>query len=105
MFSRPCTRLARSCRQGWTPARGFPTANYKIWKRGNATESSVDKETIDKLPLAGIRVLDMTRVLAGVGLGLSGMRMLVLMLTRYSRIVHRFLQTLGMFPVVVRDER
>jgi hypothetical protein len=64
----------------------------------------VDKEAIDKLPLAGIRVLDMTRVLAGVGLGLSRMRMLVLMLTRYSLIVHRFLQILGMFSAVVRDE-
>lgn len=29
--------------------------------------SQVDKKTVEKLPLAGIRVLDMTRVLAGVG--------------------------------------
>lgn len=44
----------------------FPTTNCKIWKRGNATANTVDKKTIEKLPLAGIRVLDMTRVLAGV---------------------------------------
>jgi hypothetical protein len=44
-------------------------ANVKIWRRGDATTSreGVDKTTIEKLPLAEIRVLDMTRVLAGVG--------------------------------------
>lgn len=52
---------------GWSPARGFPTTKVGIWRRGNATSSPIDKKTIEKLPLAGIRVLDMTRVLAGVG--------------------------------------
>ena len=71
MLSRSCTRVARAGGQGWAPTRGFPTTNCKTWKRRNATASSVDKQTIEKLPLAGIRVLDMTRVLAGVGLGLD----------------------------------
>jgi hypothetical protein len=31
------------------------------------TDGPVDKKLLEKLPLAGIRVLDMTRVLAGVG--------------------------------------
>lgn len=35
-------------------------------ERGIAT-TGVDKKLVEKLPLAGIRVLDMTRVLAGVG--------------------------------------
>jgi succinate--hydroxymethylglutarate CoA-transferase len=34
-----------------------------LWARGIATTK---KEVNEKLPLAGIRVLDMTRVLAGV---------------------------------------
>lgn len=35
--------------------------------RRNATQTKPDKQTVERLPLAGIRVLDMTRVLAGVG--------------------------------------
>ena len=49
------------------PATRFPVHNGRFSSRGNATLSNpVDKKTMEKLPLAGIRVLDMTRVLAGV---------------------------------------
>ena len=43
------------------------TWNSRTWTRGIAATTKVDKKAIEKLPLAGIRVLDMTRVLAGVG--------------------------------------
>lgn len=67
-----CPRLlARSVlpRAGLTsPVVGFPVRNCRIWglRRGLKTGAGVDKEVVEKLPLAGIRVLDMTRVLAGV---------------------------------------
>jgi hypothetical protein len=49
------------------PATRFPIYNGRFSSRGNATASKpLDKKAIEKLPLAGIRVLDMTRVLAGV---------------------------------------
>lgn len=41
--------------------------------RGIATKENAKKEVNEKLPLAGIRVLDMTRVLAGVGRCYFGM--------------------------------
>lgn len=40
----------------------------RSWTRGIATKEGKTREVNEKLPLAGIRVLDMTRVLAGVGL-------------------------------------
>jgi hypothetical protein len=49
-------------------ATGFHAKSRVRDARGNATASKpVDKKAMEKLPLAGIRVLDMTRVLAGVG--------------------------------------
>lgn len=49
------------------PNGRFPVPGCQVWSRSIATQNAVDKATIEKLPLAGIRVLDMTRVLAGVG--------------------------------------
>lgn len=59
--------------------------------------NSVDKKTIEKLPLAGIRVLDMTRVLAGVRLGLDSRELetQVTVLIRHSHTVHKYLRTSG----------
>jgi succinate---hydroxymethylglutarate CoA-transferase len=52
------------------PVSGFEVRRGTQWvqQRMLSTESKVDKEIIEKLPLAGIRVLDMTRVLAGVSI-------------------------------------
>jgi succinate--hydroxymethylglutarate CoA-transferase len=47
-------------------AEVYPARNNRIWTRGIAATTKIDKKAIEKLPLAGIRVLDMTRVLAGV---------------------------------------
>jgi succinate--hydroxymethylglutarate CoA-transferase len=44
----------------------------QAWRRNNSTTNNVDKQVVEKLPLAGIKVLDMTRVLAGVGDGCIG---------------------------------
>lgn len=57
----------------WNLAVGSPARNCKSWgqRRGLQT-GKVDKKLMEKLPLAGIRVLDMTRVLAGVGCFLFG---------------------------------
>lgn len=42
------------------------TRTLQSRRRNIATKSNVSKQMIEKLPLAGIKVLDMTRVLAGV---------------------------------------
>ena len=42
-------------------------SRLQIWRRGITSRHGVDKQMVEKLPLAGIKVLDMTRVLAGVG--------------------------------------
>ena len=56
-------------------------------------KSDVNKQMVEKLPLAGIKVLDMTRVLAGVckcfPVGGSWS------LTSSSHTVHKFLETWG----------
>jgi len=44
-----------------------PGKACRPWARSIATQENVKKDVNEKLPLAGIRVLDMTRVLAGVG--------------------------------------
>jgi hypothetical protein len=48
---------------------GFRARHRGIWeaRRALLTGGKLDRKAIEKLPLAGIRVLDMTRVLAGVG--------------------------------------
>ena len=58
-----------SCALSRFPVFGPFLRNDRVWnaRRGNATAAKVDKKLFEKLPLAGIRVLDMTRVLAGVG--------------------------------------
>jgi succinate--hydroxymethylglutarate CoA-transferase len=54
--------------------RGYtPISQLGICRRHIATRDPVDKQVDEKLPLAGIRVLDMTRVLAGVGTCYSGL--------------------------------
>lgn len=47
---------------------GLRARKGNVWgRRGIANvNGQVDKKLVEKLPLAGIRVLDMTRVLAGV---------------------------------------
>lgn len=60
----PCVRLR--CATSRVQAQEF-----RRWGRGIATMQNVDKKLIEKQPLAGIRVLDMTRVLAGVSNSLA----------------------------------
>ena len=76
MFGNSGIRLvARQERRIGCPRGGNPTP-ATCWRRRIATNTAgsrrdgVDREAIEKLPLAGIRVLDMTRVLAGVGNGI-----------------------------------
>lgn len=47
-------------------ASRIATRTSQSQRRNIATKSNVSKQMVDKLPLAGIKVLDMTRVLAGV---------------------------------------
>ena len=47
-------------------AHRIASRTSQTWRRNIATKSNVDKQMVEKLPLAGIKVLDMTRVLAGV---------------------------------------
>jgi succinate--hydroxymethylglutarate CoA-transferase len=60
--------LARATLRGYIryPTSRVTTRNLQPWGRNIATKSHVSKEMVEKLPLAGIKVLDMTRVLAGV---------------------------------------
>ena len=75
-----CPRiLARSASPraaAWSSVAAKPVRNCRVWQqtRGLKTDSPVDKKLLEKLPLAGIRVLDMTRVLAGVGDYLLGFK-------------------------------
>jgi succinate--hydroxymethylglutarate CoA-transferase len=48
------------------PASQVAARTSQLCRRSIATKSDVNKQMIEKLPLAGIKVLDMTRVLAGV---------------------------------------
>jgi hypothetical protein len=66
------------------------------WARGFATTERMAKEVNEKLPLAGIRVLDMTRVLAGVGVYYIGSFGSLLELTANSQHAHKYLEILGM---------
>lgn len=74
-------------------ASRIPGRTSQTWGRNIATKSDVNKQVVEKLPLAGIKVLDMTRVLAGVcecfpdGISWS--------LTPTSHTVHRFLEIWG----------
>ena len=66
------------------------------WKRGIATtRDAVDKSVVEKLPLAGIKVLDMTRVLAGVCRWEVVRVVCRVVLMRSSLIARRFLGILG----------
>ncbi|PVI02253.1 CoA-transferase family III [Periconia macrospinosa] len=70
--SRHLASASSTCRfRCSTPSRVTEIAT-SIWRRGNATTSEggnarpkASKEEVEKLPLAGVRVLDLTRVLAG----------------------------------------
>jgi len=70
------------------------------WNCGNYRRffaSVGDGKEVNTLPLSGIRVLDMTRVLAGVsGLCRSDSEP---KLSISSRTAHRFLETLGMIEI------
>jgi succinate--hydroxymethylglutarate CoA-transferase len=61
-----CARFLRAQARCQNAADVVAARNCRIWTRRNATAVKVDKKVIEKSPLAGIRVLDMTRVLAGV---------------------------------------
>lgn len=68
MLQRSVLKLTLSAiKRARIPLGAFTTVSSSTRWRGNATTSTVDK----KLPLAGVRVLDMTRVLAGVGSNLG----------------------------------
>ncbi|KAH7345889.1 CoA-transferase family III domain-containing protein [Pyrenochaeta sp. MPI-SDFR-AT-0127] len=54
-----------SCANLRYPIGRLPSRKLQLWGRRIATQTKVDRKVIEKLPLAGIRVLDMTRVLAG----------------------------------------
>ena len=49
-----------------SPAGRIATRTLQSWRRNITTKGDVSKQMVEKLPLAGIKVLDMTRVLAGV---------------------------------------
>jgi hypothetical protein len=88
--SRSCAKLAKSQARCWRAAEAIPARNCRIWTRGIAATAKIDKKAIEKLPLAGIRVLDMTRVLAGVGVFLFQRAVERMELTPQSHIVHRY---------------
>ena len=71
-------------------ANRIASRTSQTWRRNIATKSDVDKQMVEKLPLAGIKVLDMTRVLAGVCKCFSDERSWLL--TSSSHTVHRFLE-------------
>jgi hypothetical protein len=71
-----------------------PIRSTQAWRRSISTTQTVDKQAVEKLPLAGIKVLDMTRVLAGVSdhcIGATRSKPL----TEHSHIVHKSLEILG----------
>jgi hypothetical protein len=75
------------------PANWVATRTSQLWRRNSATKSNADKHIVEKLPLAGIKVLDMTRVLAGV-CDCIGEKMTE-SLTSISHTVLRYLEILG----------
>jgi hypothetical protein len=75
------------------PASRVATRTSQSWKRNITTKNDVSKQMVEKLPLAGIKVLDMTRVLAGVCDPLS--KVGLGSLTSRSHIVLRYSEILG----------
>jgi succinate--hydroxymethylglutarate CoA-transferase len=71
-------------------------ARHQLKKRGLATKKFTRTNATEKLPLAGIRVLDMTRVLAGVSHLLHRDLRSERDLMNNSLFAHRYLGTLGL---------
>lgn len=65
LMARAAPRTGLRCLATWLPVQ-----RSLICLRHIATKRHVAKALIAKSPLAGIKVLDMTRVLAGVGVSL-----------------------------------
>lgn len=69
-------------------ARRNEVSSYLIRRQSSIAQTG--STTDPKLPLSGYRVLDMTRVLAGVGYPAHSMMRETLLMTAYSRIALKF---------------
>jgi hypothetical protein len=62
---RPLGHLSAACRGSGSQLSINARSQWQSWRRSFASVGKAPE--VDKLPLSGLRVLDMTRVLAGVG--------------------------------------
>jgi hypothetical protein len=85
--------MLRSSKRLLTCPRVGSHCNWRIARRSIATAPTASGDT-SNLPLAGIKVLDMTRVLAGVGDAFNGG--MIVADFHNSHIVLKFWEILGM---------